>query len=184
MQLKQTEAALEAFKRFVIQQSRSRLTKAGKNNTNELYNSLKGDVKVMPNSISVEFQMEDYGYYQDRAVKGFKSTYPEIAQYGTLAKFGSGKGKKNGKGLSYNIKKWVEAKRFQFRDKKTGKFMSYQSTAYLISRSIWNKGIKPSLFFTKPFEQAYAKLPKELEKAYGLDVEGFLEYTLRQDRLR
>jgi len=94
MQLKQTEAALEAFKRFVIQQSRSRLTKAGKNNTNELYNSLKGDVKVMPNSISVEFQMEDYGYYQDRGVKGFKSTYPEIAQYGTLAKFGSGKGKK------------------------------------------------------------------------------------------
>lgn len=182
MQLKQTEAALEAFKTFVIQQSRSRLTKAGKNNTKELYNSLKGDVKVMPNSISVEFQMEDYGYYQDRGVKGFKSTYPEIAQYGTLARFGSGKGKKGGKGLSYNIKKWVESKRFQFRDKKTGKFMSYQSTAYLISRSIWNKGIKPSLFFTKPFEQAYAKLPAELEKAYGLDVESFLEFTLKQDR--
>lgn len=180
MRLKETEKALEAFKRFVIQQSRSRLTKQGKNNTSDLYNSLKGTVKEMPNSIFVEFEMEDYGYYQDRGVKGKTSTYPEIGRYGTLAKFGSGKGKKGG--LSNGIRKWVESKRFQFRNKKTGKFLSYQSTAYLISRSIWNKGIKPSLFFTKPFEQAYAKLPAELEKAYGLDVESFFEYTLKQDK--
>jgi hypothetical protein len=143
MRLKETEKALEAFKRFVIQQSRSRLTKQGKNNTSDLYNSLKGTVKEMPNSIFVEFEMEDYGYYQDRGVKGKTSTYPEIGRYGTLAKFGSGKGKKGG--LSKGIRKWVESKRFQFRNKKTGKFLSYQSTAYLISRSIWNKGIKPFL---------------------------------------
>ena len=62
--------------------------------------------------------------------------------------------------------------------------MSYQSTAYLITRSIWNKGIKPSLFFTKPFEQAFKKLPNELIEKFGLDVEDFLAYTLKQDRLR
>ena len=180
MRLIKTELALEAFKKFVIQQSKSRLSKSSKNVSKDLYNSLKGTVKVMPNSLSLDFEMEDYGYYQDRGVKGKTSTYPEIAQYGTLAKFGSGKGKKGG--LSGGIKKWVEARRFQFRDKKTGKFMSYQSTAYLITRSIWNKGIKPSLFFTKPFEQAFKKLPNELIEQFGLDVESFLTFTLKKDR--
>jgi len=183
MRLENVEGALREFRNFVIQQSRSRLTKSGKNNTKELYNSLDGEVVIGSDSIKVEFQMEDYGYYQDRGVKGFKSTYPEIAQYGTLARFGSGKGKKGGKGLGYNIKKWVESKRFQFRDKKTGRFLSYQSTAYLISRSIWNKGIRPSLFFTKPFEQAKARLPQEIEKAYGLDVESYLEFIISKDKI-
>ena len=182
MQLSKTQEALEAFKKFVIQQSRSRLSKGNKNVSKELYNSLKGNVKAMPNSILTTFEMEDYGYYQDRGVKGKTSTYPEIGQYGTLARFGSGKGEKGG--LSGGIKKWVKARRFQFRDKKTGKFMSYENTAYLIIRSIWNKGIKPSLFSTKPFEQAFKKLPDELVEKFGLDVEDFLAYTLKEDRLK
>jgi len=182
MRLEKTEAALEAFKNFVIQQSRSRLSKGKKNVSKSLYNSLKGFVKVMPNSVNVTFEMEEYGYYQDRGVKGAKSTYPEIGRYGTLAKFGSGKGKKGG--LTKGIKEWVRARRFQFRDKKTGKFMSYDSTAYLITRSVYNKGIKPSLFFTKPFEQAYDKLPDELIEKFGLDVEDFLAFTLKEDRLK
>jgi len=182
MRLTETQKALDIFKGIVLNQSRAILSKKGKNVSNELFRSLKGNVKAMPNSIFVDFEMEEYGYYQDRGVKGKTSTYPEIAQYGTLAKFGSGKGKKGG--LSGGIKKWVEAKRFQFRNKETGKFMSYQSTAYLITRSIWNKGIKPSLFFTKPFERAFKKLPNELIEKFGLDVENFLAYTLKQDRLR
>jgi len=182
MQLKETQKVLDVFKQVVLNQSRAMLSKKGKNVSNDLYRSLDGVVKSMPNSISVEFKMEDYGYYQDRGVKGKTSTYPEIAKYGTLAKFGSGKGKKGG--LSAGIKKWVEARRFQFRDKKTGRFMSYQSTAYLITRSIYNKGIKPSLFFTKPFENAFKKLPDELIEKFGLDVEDFLAFTLKEDRLR
>ena len=182
MQLKETQKVLNVFKQLVLNQSRAMLSKKGKNVSNELFRSLDGVVKAMPNSISVSFEMEDYGYYQDRGVKGKTSTYPEIAQYGTLAKFGSGKGKKGG--LSGGIKKWVKSKRFQFRNKETGKFMSYDSTAYLITRSIWNKGIKPSLFFTKPFERAFKKLPDELIEKFGLDVEDFLAYTLKQDRLR
>jgi hypothetical protein len=47
--------------------------------------------------------------------------------------------------------------------------MSYQSTAWLITRSIYSKGIKPSLFFTKPFEAAYKNLPNVLIEKYGLE---------------
>jgi hypothetical protein len=170
-----TYQVLNDFKKYVIKQSRSRLTKGKKNVDRKLYNSIDGDVKVNPNSISLSFSMEDYGYYQDRGVKGKTSTYPEIARYGTLAKFGSGKGKKGG--LSKGIKEWVRKRRFQFTDNK-GRFMSYNSTAFLITRSIWNKGLKPSLFFTKPFEQGFKKLPEEIIEAYGLDVEEFLQFTL------
>ena len=40
------------------------------------------------------------------------------------------------------------------------------------------------MFFTKPFEQAFKKLPTELKEKFGLDVEDFLAYSLKQDRLR
>ena len=182
MELKRTQAVLEAFKDFVIKQARTRLTKGNKNVSKSLYNSLKGEAKAMKNSIFLEFEMEDYAYYQDRGVKGKTSTYPEIGKYGTLAKFGKGTGQKGG--LTRAINKWVRARRFQFRDKETGRFMSYESTAYLITRSVYNKGIKPSLFFTKPFEQGFKKLPDTLIEQFGLDVEDFLAYTLKEDRLR
>ena len=182
MQLKETEKVLEVFKNYVLNQSRSMLSKKGKNVSNKLFKSLDGTVKEMPNSISVKFEMEEYGYYQDRGVKGKTSTYPGIAKYGTLAKFGSKTGPKGG--LTKGIRQWVKSKRFQFRNKKNGKFMSYQSTAFLITRSIYNKGIKPSLFFTKPFENAFKQLPKDLINKFGLDVEDFLEYTLKKDKLK
>ena len=62
--------------------------------------------------------------------------------------------------------------------------MSYKSMSFLIQRSIFEKGIKPSLFFTKPFEQGFKKLPDEVLEAYGLDIEDLLAFTLNNDRLR
>jgi hypothetical protein len=59
--------------------------------------------------------------------------------------------------------------------------MSYQSTAFLITRSIYNKGIKPSMFFTKPFEKAFKGLNEELIKAYALDVEKFMATTIKDN---
>ena len=56
--------------------------------------------------------------------------------------------------------------------------MSYKSTAFLITRSIYNKGIKPSLFFTKPFEKAFKNLNKDLVEAYKLDVEKLMSETI------
>lgn len=170
-----TRKALEAFKDYVISQSRANLTRKNKNVSKQLYNSLKGIVDVMPNSFSLKFEMEDYGKFQDEGVKGATSTYPESTN--SPFKFGTGTGKKGG--LSGGIKQWVKARRFQFRDAK-GKFTSYESTAYIISRSIWNKGIKASLFFTKPFEKGFKRLPEEILEAYGLDVDEFLDFTIKQ----
>jgi len=51
---------------------------------------------------------------------------------------------------------------------------------FLIARSIFYNGIKPSLFFTKPFEKYAKGLPKELEQAFALDTQAFLEFTTKQ----
>ena len=47
----------------------------------------------------------------------------------------------------------------------------------MIARSIYNKGIKPSLFFTKPFQKAFKNLDKDIIEAYKLDVEELLKFT-------
>ena len=175
MQLEETRDALNKFAKYVIQQSRSNLTKSDKNVSKELYNSLGYDLNVSKNSFSLSLLMEDYGMFQDKGVKGKTSS---AKAPNSPFQFGSGTGKKGG--LTNGIDKWVRRRRFQFRDKK-GKFMSYQSTAFLITRSIYNKGIKPSMFFTKPFEKAFKGLNEELVKAYALDVEKFMETTIKDN---
>ena len=170
----EVEKVITKFRDYVIQQSRSNLSKTGHNNTKELYNSLKGEIVTDKGFTIVGFQMADYGTFVDLGVKGkTSSTKAPDSPY----QFGSGTGRKGG--LTQGINKWVKQKGFQFRDKK-GKFLSYESTAYLITRSIFNKGIKPSLFFTKPFEAGYKKyIDVDLLKAFGQDIETMVDYNLK-----
>lgn len=173
MRLTKTQEALEAFKSFVIQQARTRLSKSRKNVSKGLYNSLKGYVKEMPNSILVEFEMEEYGVYQDKGVSGVEKKYNTPFSY------------KSKMPPIKPLADWAKARNIRLRDEQ-GKFTkgNYNTIGYLIARSIYRKGIKPSLFFTKPFEQGFKKLPDELTEKFGLDVEDFLAFTLKQDRLR
>ena len=59
------------------------------------------------------------------------------------------------------------------RDEK-GRFVSRKSLQYLIARSVYMRGIKPSMFFTKPFNQAFDKLPPELQEKFGIDIENII----------
>jgi len=175
MELQQTQATIKRFRDYVVSQSRANLTRQGKNFTKSLYNSIKGEIVNEDNYTIVGFIMDEHGAYQDQGVKGYKS--------GARApkspfRFGTGSGGKGG--LSNGISKWVEKKRIQFRDKETGKFMSYKSTAFIIARSIFNKGLKPSLFFTKPFEKGYEKFINiDLMRAFSQDVETIVDYNLK-----
>jgi hypothetical protein len=42
---------------------------------------------------------------------------------------------------------------------------------------IYAQGIKPSLFFTKPFEAAFKRLPDELIEKFGLDAMNLFKET-------
>jgi hypothetical protein len=171
---------LNKFAKYVIQQSRSNLTKGASpygtfNDTKNLYNSLGSDVDTKGDTTSLSFKMADYGKFKDRGVRG-KSSSAKAPD--SPYRFGTGSGKKGG--LRKSMKDYVKRKGIQFRDKKTGRFLSYESTAYLISRSIYHKGTKASLFFTKPFEAAFKRLPDELVKAYSIGLEKQIQVNINK----
>ena len=56
------------------------------------------------------------------------------------------------------------------RDEK-GKFIPRKSLRYLIARGVYNNGIKPSYFFTKPFQTAFKYIPNDLRDAFIFDIE-------------
>jgi len=173
MNQEEVQKELNKFRDIVVKRAKDNLVRQGKISSKSLYNSIKGNVKAMPNSFSMTFEMEEHGLYQDQGVKGKKS--PAKAPNSPF-QFGRGTGEKGG--LTKGINKWVRKKQFQFTDRKSGKFLSYDSTAFLISRSIYNKGMSPSLFFTKPFEQAFQRLSSDLVEAYGLDIVKLFNKTI------
>mgnify|MGYP003123303061 FL=1 len=154
--LENVQEILDQFKANVISEAKRNLS--AQNTSGRLKDSLKGYVKESKNSIQVSFEMAEYGFYQDRGVKGKK-------------------GGKSLDGYQYTNKmpppkafdKWTVRKGIAPRDKE-GRFIKRKSLNFLIARSIFNKGIKPTLFFTKPFEKYYKRLPKELTEKYALDM--------------
>ena len=171
-----TQSTLDSFIKYVVQQSKSNLSKKDKNVSKHLYNSIGGKAKAGKNSIEAYFEMESYGMFQDKGVKGkFSSAKAPNSPF----KFGSGTEIKGG--LTSGIENWVTRRRLQFKDRQTGKFMTYKQTAFMITKSIYAKGMKPTEFFSRPFELAFKKLPDDLIEAYGLDVETFLKYTLKDN---
>lgn len=187
MQLDNFKKALEVFRDKVIEESKQNLRKAGKGGGN-LENSIKGgEVKVTDRSLQFEIEMNPYGVFQDKGVKGNdpSKVSPNAKIKGQQApnspyRFGSGK-TGNWDGFKRNIEQWAKRKNVRLRDKK-GRFAkgNYKSIAQIIASNIYNRGIKPSLFFTKPFLKYSKDLPTELEVAFGLDAESFLEFTTKQ----
>lgn len=169
------EKYLNDFGKDVVKQSRTRLSKAKKNDSKSLYNSLSYDLNVSKNSFSLSFNMEDYGTFIDKGVKGVSSS---AKAPNSPYKFGTGTGKKGG--LTNGIDKWVTRKRIQFKDRKSGKFMSYKSTAFLIRNSIWNKGLETTNFFSRPFEIAFKKLPDTIIEKFSLDLDELLNFTTKK----
>jgi hypothetical protein len=145
--------ALEKYAKYVIQQSRSNLTRGKNNASKALYNSLSYTIK----GDKVSFLSEDYGQFVDKGVKGSKSTYPESSaspfKYTTKQP------------PSKVFDKWSIRKGIAPRDKQ-GRFVKRQSLNFLIARSIKNKGIRATLFFTKPFERGLDLFGDEIVAGY------------------
>ena len=151
------QQVLDRFVKHVVSQAKKNLTTTGKNASKKLYNSIKGEAKAFPNSIGIYFDMEEYGFFQDKGVSGVKKKYDTPFSYKTKMPPPSA------------FDKWTIRRGIAPRNTK-GQFQTRKGLNFAIARSIFEKGIKPSLFFTKPFEAAYKNLPDELIDKYGLDV--------------
>jgi hypothetical protein len=168
--LKNLKLELQAFGKYVVQQSRTNLTKGKHNVTKELYNSISYTEPKEQNGIySIEWIMDEYGSYIDKGVHGTKSSY-------VTAKNSPFRYKESSKimGFEYytgTFAKWAKAKNIRLRDEK-GKFKkgNYKSIGYVIARSIKEKGIKPTFFFTKAFDNAFKRFPPLLLEAMTQDI--------------
>jgi hypothetical protein len=158
---------LTDFRNYVVKESKSNLTRLKKNSSKKLYNSIKGTVKVSKNSMTVDFSMEDYGLFQDKGVSGKRKKYKTPYTY------------KSKMPPPKKLDKWIVRKGIAPRNEK-GQLMTRKSLQFVIARGIYFNGIKPSLFFTKPFDKAFKRMPNELIEKYGLDVDNFLEHTLKE----
>ena len=183
----ETQKQLDKFKNYVISESRKNLTNLKKNSSKKLYSSLKSHAVAMPNSFMMDFSMVDYGHYQDKGVNGVgPAGKDKNGNLKTVVKngrynFGTGSGPAGG--LRRGLDKWMVRRGIAPRDEK-GKFVSRKTLKFLIARSIFRHGIKPSLFFTKPFEKAFSKLPAELIEKFGLDSINLFNLTIQQPKVK
>lgn len=127
----------------------------------------------------MSFTMEDYGKYIDEGVDGTKYKVPNGSRFGFDSKMPP-------KG---SIRTWMAQKKVKARDLKTNSFVkqteanlkeaNLNRAAFLISRSIKQRGIPKSEFFQAPFRMEFEKLPEEVLKAVSMDVDEFLKFTKR-----
>lgn len=166
------QEVLNRFVRHVVSQAKKNLTTGNRNASKKLYNSIKGEAKSFPNSIGIYFEMEPYGLFQDQGVKGTKSGQ-SYSNFKYTNKMPPPKA----------FDKWTIRRGLAPREK-GGKFKSRKSLNFAIARSVYEKGIKPTLFFTKPFEAAFKNLPDDLVDVFGLEAVQMFDDILRQNLKR
>ncbi len=168
------EKALNKFGKDVVQQSRSRLTKSGSNFSKELYNSIgyELDVSNKGTSFSFSFEMEDYGAYQDQGVRGVggvRKTTSKFKKTNNRGKLWKQKVKKGETPVSFKEGKPPPVKAFEAWSKAKG------LSPFAVRNVVYHEGLKAKKFFSKSFDQQYKKLPDELLKAFGDDLDEFLK---------
>ncbi len=153
------------FIRNVSRAARTNLTQKDRNVTKSLYNSFEGKWNITPQSQSIDFYYNKYGDYQNEGIRGWKSS----------AKAPKSPFKYEEKMANYGaIRGWVGARKFQFRNRKSGKFMSYDSTAFFIAKSIAAKGIEPTRWFDDAFDKYFEKFVINFEEALAKDTAEYL----------
>tara|TARA_R110002012_G_scaffold321595_1_gene550015 strand:- start:47 stop:628 length:582 start_codon:yes stop_codon:yes gene_type:complete len=174
--LAEVNKILEAFALNVVSAAKDNLAKSG-NSNGDLYNSLDYKIPGNNNEIEINFIGTNYANFYDLGVQGAapsKMPPNSISRYNKAPmspyKFGSGSGKKGG--LRGAIDKWVVRKPglSNVRDN-LGRFIPRKSMVFLITRSIYLTGLKPSYFFDKPLKKYLKQLEIELEEALGRDIE-------------
>lgn len=159
--MSEVQKYLDEFRKKVLSEAKRNLRK--QKASGDLSRSLKSKVKESKNSIEITFNMKPYGFFQDRGVKGTERGK-------SLDNFKYKKGAKNAP-PPRAFDKWAVKKLPKATRNSKGQFVSRKSLTFALSRHIQKNGIKPTLFFTKPFEKNFKKLPEEIIKKYNLDIE-------------
>ena len=159
MDTKNLERFLNSFGKQVVNRSKGNLQKAKGGGTN-LENSISFKVIEDNEGFSLQFFMNSYGAFVDKGVSGNK----------IKRSYTNWKGKKVSSPFKYGAKqpppdilsKWIQKKGIKGRDKKTGRFISNMSLAFVIGRAIKRDGINGISFFQKPLGLGFKQFGKDL----------------------
>lgn len=178
MELKQSEKLLEKYKNYVIQQARANLSKGRNNVSKTLYNSLKGEVVTDIGYAIVGFRMEIYGQFLDEGVRG---AFPSMVKNGKQKAPNSRFMFTNKRPPADLLADWAKRRGIRLRDDK-GKFKkgSYKTLGFILANRIYAQGIKPSLFFTKPYEAGFKKyIVEQMPSQVAIDVDRIIDFNLK-----
>tara|TARA_R110000822_G_scaffold296772_1_gene419280 strand:- start:43 stop:645 length:603 start_codon:yes stop_codon:yes gene_type:complete len=193
--LRELSNEFRKFGSYVVQESRAELTKDKKGN-GALFNSLSYSLsEPFPNVYDVSFSAVDYATFVDKGVKGKdpSKVSPNAKIKGQQApnspyRFGRGTYSGTWDSFQGKIRAWAKQKNIRLRKYKTvngkrvptGKFEkgNYNSIAYVISKNIFNRGIAPTMFFTKPFEKAIKIYTPLFQDALGKDIDELIRINV------
>ncbi len=173
--LKHVIKEMNALGLNIVSKAKSNLSK--NNSSGDLYNSLTYEVdETNPDDVKLNFYALDYAEFVDKGVQG---NDPQAQPQGALSRynkapnspyqFGTGSYKGSGT-LRGAIDKWVVQKGIpNVRDEK-GRFIKRKTLVYLMTRSIWNTGIRPTYFFTDAQDQYSRGVQAKFAMAYSRDL--------------
>lgn len=172
----EVEQVLENFGKYLVTESRKNLTRSGRRDTNNLYDSLDYNVDVTDNALRFEFLTNEYGEFIDKGVKGVGGVRKSTSPFNSRNNKGK-LWKQNAKNSPFSFKKGNKPSARHFKQWAQKRGLS----EYAIREVVYRQGIKPTYFFSRPFELAYERLPEEIIEAYGLDLDKFINITLNEN---
>ena len=167
MDTKNVEKYLNSFGKQVVNRAKANLGKA-KGGSTKLATTIKFEVKPDADGFVVKFYMADYGTFLDKGVSGNKKKQ-SFKNYENQSESSPYKYKTK-QPPSDILAKWISKKGLKGRDKKTGRFISHKSLAFIIGRKIKRDGIKSLSFFQKPLGLGLKQFGKDLLGAITTDI--------------
>tara|TARA_Y100001937_G_scaffold123486_1_gene186445 strand:+ start:2449 stop:3039 length:591 start_codon:yes stop_codon:yes gene_type:complete len=175
---KATKKALDFIGKRWRKNARISLKMQGRINTGALFNSMKVFVGANQHAMYVNITPQvDYWDFVDKGVQGAsKNIFPKQSE--SPYKFGSGRGKP---GLRGAIDRWTTQKNIQGTRDAQGRFVPRKSIVFAITRAIWHRGLKPSLFISGTWKRLRIKALNILAVAVGEDMADAIKQSLQKN---
>ena len=172
METKNVQQALNEFGQSVVDRARLNLKTGGRygthNASGQLSKSLDYKAKESKNSIAFDFYAEDYWAQLDYGTKGSESSAKAPnSPYKAAASRSA-------------IDKWVIRKGIQGVRGAGGQFANRKLMVTSITNSINRTGTYETRFFRNAFDIEYKDFDNNIVEKYGLDLESFLEFSLKE----
>lgn len=172
METKNVQQALNEFGQSVVDRARLNLKTGGRYGTHNasgaLSKSLDYKAKESKNSIAFDFYAEDYWAQLDYGTKGSESSAKAPnSPYKAAASRSA-------------IDKWVIRKGIQGVRGAGGQFANRKMMVTSITNSINRTGTYETRFFRNAFDIQYKDFDNNIVEKYGLDLESFLEFSLKE----